>query len=404
MAQCAVFQARRTPTSREGGFTLIELMAALTLMAIGIVGVIGVMNSTFRVAGTASSRSKAISVATKTLEMFRAKPYNQLAIQAATDPVVSYTEKVGGQTFTVETAIQASNEAATYGAQTPTSNAYKKAYVWVKWNDGGGSHTVSQETLIYPGGLGVYNPTNTATRVTSNLRPLAPLSLTATPVSTTADITLKTAVDLQWVPPATTSGVAPVASWVVQYAAFDCNGTLCTSFPWTEVQEVAAFLPASMTTLRINDFATSSKYHFRVYAKSADGVISTDYAQALNVTGITSPATVCSIGAASVTPAAVKKRTGSDSGKLVSSPVVQVNLLASCAGRTFQMDYSPNDGLTRTVNLTGSTTLNGTIDGTRSEWVIGERRVSVYSVLDGVRTLRANLRLTVCDNAKAVCP
>ena len=52
----------------EAGFTLIELAASLTVLAIGIVGVIGVMNGSFRVAVNASARSKAVAVATAAYE------------------------------------------------------------------------------------------------------------------------------------------------------------------------------------------------------------------------------------------------------------------------------------------------------------------------------------------------
>lgn len=391
----------------EGGFTLIEMMAALTLMAIGIVGVIGVMNSSFKVVGTTSARSKAVALATKRIETLRAKPYDQLAPLAALTNRTTTTETIGGQTFTIEYAVQNADEATRYGSDPQQTGAYKKAFVWVKWTDQSGYHDIRQETLIYPGGLGTFSVSNSVNQAPNSTRPLRPSALTATPVSTTADVNTKNAIDLSWVPPAPTAGVPPPASWIVQYAAFDCNNALCSSFPATTVQEIAADLPGSMTTLRVNDLSGGTKYHFRVYSKSASGVVSLDYAAALNVTGITSPATTCAIGTASVTPSAVKKRGGADSSKLTTNPVVTVNVLATCTGRTFELDYSPKDGLVRTLTLTGSGATgarSATLDGGASEWSVGARELKVYSVLDGVRTLRANLRLTVCDNSKATCP
>ena len=383
-------------------------MASLTLMAIGIVGVIGVMNSSFRVVGTATSRSKATAVATKYVEYFRSLTYDKVPVSTnLTDPYVTASpsattppvwETVGGQRFGVKYAITWENESTPPQQGTAAVAAYKKAVVWVTWTDASGYHDLYQTTLIYPGGLGVHNAAqSTAQPGNSSTKPLKPKSVVATPV------TGSSSVDLTWVPPDVTVGVPIPASWVVQYSR-------SSSFLPGEVQEIAAVIPGSVTTLRVTDLAEGTTYHFRVFSKSENGVLS-DTATQTAIGGVLtglSGSSACSVGTVSVTPSAIKKRGGNDSSKLVANPKVEVQLLTTCTGTTFEMRYSPQEGLTRTVPLAPVAsrpgTLAGDIDGNESVWIVGDRPIDVYSFTGGVESVRANLRLIVCDNNRAVCP
>ncbi|HUP85948.1 MAG TPA: fibronectin type III domain-containing protein [Acidimicrobiales bacterium] len=385
------------PTRSDAGFTLIELMASLTLMAVGIVGVIGVMNSSFRVVGTAASRSRATAVATKWVEYLRSRPYDEVKAAGVSGATITKSDTVSGQTFTVRYTVTQENEATANptSPSTTIAKAYQKAYIWVSWSDASGYHDLYQTTLVYPGGKGVFNAAATVTQAASNAKPLKPKSLTAIPVLGTSSV------DLAWVPPDATVGVPDPASWVVQFSR-------SSSFLPGEVQEVATSLPTSVTTLRVSDLAEGTTYHFRVYSKSSNGTISADSAQQLNVTTLVSGSTACSLGTASVTPSAVKKKAGNDSGKLESSPQVEVQLVTSCTGTTFQIEYAPRDGETRTVALAPVAlrpgTLTAAVDGTENLWAIGDHGIDVYSYTSGVKKLRANLRLVVCDNGKSACP
>jgi prepilin-type N-terminal cleavage/methylation domain-containing protein len=389
----------------ESGFTLIELMASLTLLAIGIVGVIGVMNSSFRVVGTAASRSRATSIATKYIELIRAKPYksipvatsgtNYTVISPQPGPVPpAYVERVGGQAYDVKYVVTQENEVVPAADGTSKAGAYKKAVVWVGWRDGAGYHDIYQTSLIYPGGLGVFNAANSVNQGGSNsTAPLKPKTLVATPVEFTSSV------DLVWTPPDIAPNVPPPASWVVQYSR-------SATFANGEVQEVATNLLASVHQLRVSDLADQTTYHFRVYAKSADGVLSAQAATATNITTLISSNVACTVGTASVTPSAIKKRTGNDSGKLTSDPVVEVQTNGTCLGTIFEIAYSPRDGATRTVAMqnVAARTWKATINGGENVWAVGEREIVVSSTTAGVKKVRANLRLVVCDNSKASCP
>ena len=105
----------------DAGFTLLELVAALTILAVGIVGVIGVTNSSMNVAITTSARSKATALATKKIEDFRATPYDILEVKAYPDE----TPKVGGRTYRVQSWVD-------YRAVGALVNAYKAALALVE--------------------------------------------------------------------------------------------------------------------------------------------------------------------------------------------------------------------------------------------------------------------------------
>lgn len=393
----------RVKARSEDGFTLVELMAALTVLAIGIVGTIGVMNSSIRVAGTTSSRSKGIAVATKHIETLRAVPYAQLKL-AAVDPsaeVVPFNDTVGNRVYSVKRVITNQTEATDPqpSGGSRRTDAYLKGYVSVSWTDESGFHEVHQTTLIYPGGLGAHDLSQTVTTTGNGGLPDPPSSLVAAPVAT------NTAIDLVWVPPAPRVNIPEPSGYVVQYLPDPPpeNGTY---------QQVATNIPGSTTVLRVTDLASGSAYRFRIYSKAADGRLSTTATQSLVVTTAGSAAVTCAVGTASVTPSAVGKQNGSASSglgtpSLAVSPQVVVNTVGLCTGTTFKMKYKTRtSGTPAEYPLTGpdaSGAFRGTISGT-VPWDVGAYDVQIISVAGVASTNRATLGLTVCAHNKQTCP
>src|SRR5438067_13335884 len=72
---CRARQLEPAVRSEDAGFTLIELVAALTVLAIGIVSLVGVVNSAFGVTTRTNKRTAAMNLATLAIEDFRAVPY-----------------------------------------------------------------------------------------------------------------------------------------------------------------------------------------------------------------------------------------------------------------------------------------------------------------------------------------
>ncbi len=388
----------RVRSGSDDGFTLVELMAALTVLAIGIVGTIGVMNSAIGVAGTTGARSKGVAVASKHIETLRAVPYDQLwttAVAPNADLPSPIEDRVGNRPYYVIRVVTKVTEATApqpNTAGTPRPNAYLKGFVSVTWTDGSGAHEVHQTTLIYPGGKGLYDVSGTVAPTGSGGTPDPPLSLVGTPVATA------TAVDLVWVPPAPTVSKPAVASYVVQYSPDP-------AFPSANVQEVAATIPAAVTVFRVTDLAAGTGYYFRISSKAANGSLSTTAAQSAQVITAGSAAVTCAVGTASVTPSAVNKKNASDGGGLETSPQVVVNTFGVCTGTTFRMEYSPSAGINKDIELTAgaSGTFSGTIPGLNN-WDVGDHDVKIFSYAASVKTSRATLRLTVCAHNKRTCP
>ncbi len=378
----------------DSGFTLVELMAALTVLTIGIVGTIGVMNSAIRVAGTTGARSKGVAVATKHIETLRAVPYDQLVVDSPTATVVPFDDKVGNRVYRVTRTVADEAEATPTqpSGGTPGTKAYKKGYVSVTWNDESGFHEVHQTTLIYPGGRGPSDVSKTVTSTGNSGIPDPPTALAGVPVATA------TAIDLTWLPPAVVVNTPRPVRYIVRYARDP-------TFPSTQVQEVAANIPESVTLLRVPDLAAGTTYHFRIYSQASDGTLSTSYSQALNITTVASTALSCTVGAASVTPSAVKKKNASLGGGLATSPIVMINTGGVCTDTTFRMEYSPSAGVNRDILLTPDLagSYSGTIPGL-TDWDVGDHAIDIYSYVLSVKTKRASLRLTVCAHNKQTCP
>lgn len=205
---------------------MVELMVSLTILAIGMVGVVGVFNSSFSVAAGASTRSKAVSLATREVEAFRAMRYSEVPVSDAT---TTATDQIGGRAFTIEKAVTWLNE-------TTVNQAYKQATVAVSWEDGSGIHQVHQSTILYPGGLGPFAATPSSAPAPSSNAPSAPTVLTAAlPAGADGD----TGVNLTWTMP--TTSLELVDRFVIQYST--------NSF--AAVHEVTSTIPPDSRDFRV---------------------------------------------------------------------------------------------------------------------------------------------------------
>src|SRR5688572_10651330 len=166
-------RAPRRPNG-EGGFTIIEVLVALTLIAIMMVSVAGVFYSSLRTAGETGHRTAAAAVATRELEGIRAIPYAEVGFYgdqtdyratlpppdgrttvtlAATTPATvtplispTGTSTVGSLTYTFRRDIVWVNAQGPNTLATPTTfvEAYKLAIVVVEWTNDTGTHTATQ--------------------------------------------------------------------------------------------------------------------------------------------------------------------------------------------------------------------------------------------------------------------
>ncbi|HEX7168229.1 MAG TPA: fibronectin type III domain-containing protein [Acidimicrobiales bacterium] len=370
--------------SGDEGFTLIELLAAMTVLALGVVGVIGVTNSSMKVAADAGARSKAVSVATQVIEEYRALPYD--SIPTGSEPGATGRGRqvpVGTRTFSVDWHIDMVDEtAAADPAQTATTDAYKSLTVTVSWTDDR-YREVRQETIIYPGGRGRHVPVAAKVPNAPPGTPAAPSDLVLT---IPAGLTGTTAVDLAWVSPVASN--PPIEGFVVQYS---------TDYFVTTQYEVSTSNPTPY--FRVTDLSAGTAYQFRVASVAANGTTS-------GWTGIgaistpANPLAPCRLGLSSVTPKAVHKRGSGNGSKLTTSPRLAVNTIGNCLTTTLRAEYSPRAGVTRTIALTADDgVFEGTINGEEA-WDVGRHDIVIR---DGTLAERGSTVLLVCDATKRSC-
>src|SRR3954465_14330445 len=204
-------EAHESESRGEGGFTIVEMVVALAILAIVMAPLARVYWSSIRTAGAASHRTDGSSIASREIESMHAVPYAQVGFYAdqpgfvstfeglttvslgATSPssgplvpqVDTQTSGItqGGINFSVRRYVvwsDARDATSTY------ASAYKRLTVIVSWTDQVGAHTARQDSLLYPGGLGTYaspmGGTTTTPPTTTVLVPTAPVLNAITPL------------------------------------------------------------------------------------------------------------------------------------------------------------------------------------------------------------------------------
>ncbi len=150
----------REPRSREQGLTVVEMLVATMIVALGVVGASSVFVLSARSTAAAGTRSDAATVLASEIEAIRALPYEAIGIgpsqpgyeaivdgrttvttgTAAVEPTGSVD--VGGQVFEIDRAV-------TWVVVGTEREAYKLVRVTVNWRDAAGDHDVSAQTGIY---------------------------------------------------------------------------------------------------------------------------------------------------------------------------------------------------------------------------------------------------------------
>ena len=128
-------------TSNQRGFSLIEVLIALTIMAVGVMGLIKVQSFMEVKAENALKTLDALYLAEEKLEEFRTRAQSAAGGTIAYSSIVSQTESVSMAASTVTREV-------TVIGDSPVSGA-KKITVSVSWKDRmEQSQVVSLETVI----------------------------------------------------------------------------------------------------------------------------------------------------------------------------------------------------------------------------------------------------------------
>lgn len=391
------WRSLRRRIAEVGGFTLIEMMVALLILAIVLAATAPAFYSTLKATSTTDFRSVANGIAVQANEQLRSLPYYELgyhsfpgtcsaptgfsgtpsaATLAQNGPMddttlFRLTKTVDGKTFSIQRCPY------WVGASDNTTQSYAGAYiattVTVSWTDQTGTQSVTQSSIIYPGGEGAWSgaedsfPPSTEPTETG-ATPTAPTGLTLS--STRAN-----SVDVSWTAP-TTATKSTNYTYLVEYnTTGDFDGTLTGLYAYTSTTKTSA---------TISGLALGSKYYFQIVAVN-NGAEATSTLSSIITYGTPSTSGTCTIYSMTVNPTQAQLDTyGYLSGQSFFS--VGMSVSPGCTnGNSTVWAYFPTSSSTlQSVQLTGpSAMLTGAAglnpDGTQMQWTPGNKTFTAYA-------------------------
>ncbi|MFZ4585736.1 MAG: type IV pilus modification PilV family protein [Acidimicrobiia bacterium] len=138
----------------EAGFSLLELIVAMTVFAIFSTGVYGMINSGITLARNDKNRSIAANLASQEMDKVRAADFTTLPVG-----LVSSTQSVDGALYTVQRESEwvARNTTTSPCDSAGATPSYLRVSVKVSWSAMGGVDPVESNTVVRPP-VGAYDP------------------------------------------------------------------------------------------------------------------------------------------------------------------------------------------------------------------------------------------------------
>ena len=150
--------ARLEPSDRsEGGFTLIEVLVALVIISVGLFALLTVFISSLRSAQEQEAHSQATRIGTQTLEEFRGKAFEDIAVGDHDDYPEDYERTIdaGGREFDVSIQVSWEDAVAEQAGgdgdeDDDTEAGLKRVEVTVAWQVLGNDRSNTFATAISP--------------------------------------------------------------------------------------------------------------------------------------------------------------------------------------------------------------------------------------------------------------
>lgn len=374
----------------------MELVVALTVMAVGIFGLMRVYAGTLQTSAAADVRSSATAIATAELEALRAIPFDDLGFES-TDPGYSATWAEGATTFSTVTVAAGRAQTEPVGTSQvrkgetfdvlrrivwlPSSDgavdALKRVVVEVSWDDRLGHHVVRQDSAVYPGGRGPASTTTTTTAA-------SPSALTAPTCGAVVQnpTTPRTALDVTWAG----TGAADPATWEIRRRA--------PSQSWAEGVVVTTSLPGANRSFTVTGLSAGTPYVIELRGLSSTGTGDSPVA-ACGVASTEAAPPTCQVVSASATSTNGNIAVRKNSGGLQQNVAVAVNTTGSCGA--LRLRFVPTGTSTATLSLaSASSTYSTSIGKNAYAWSIGNK---LLEVLDASNNAVAVLSLRVCSTS-----
>jgi len=265
-------RASRT-TSGDGGFTIVELVVALSLVAFVLTTLAGLFYTGMKVAVDTNARTQATGVAVRALESMRVARYDELGFYTSQDGYEEHCDPTNSAADTVTLGDTAPADAKYTPLETifvperslpfnvercvvwadpsdpSLAQGFKRTFVKVTWTVQGRTHSVTEHSIVYPGGLGSYagaqqHPTTPA--VGPGVVPPAPASVT---VTTPGAPVGETQLDVNWSDPNQPHHYKAQASTVADFSAI--AGESATIDGLTKTIPVTGLAPGTFYYVRV---------------------------------------------------------------------------------------------------------------------------------------------------------
>jgi prepilin-type N-terminal cleavage/methylation domain-containing protein len=391
----------------DRGFTLVEMLVALLILGIVLAALAPAFYGSMKATATSNDRSVADGLAVAANEQIRSLPYygigyastwsgwsgcaasNRVTLDAAgpMDTMLT-TRAVGPISYTILRCVYWVDGSNNSG--TSLAGAYKQSVVSVTWRDQAGTQTVTEKSVIYPGGEGPWTTSDanhappTTAPAGGGPTPNAPSSVTASPGSCAASCSM----DLAW--PVPTTGPLP-DGYVVDYnTTGDFSGTVPGDVPsGLYAVSTQTNVKRGIGSSEIVGLAPVTTYYFRVFSVYQGTTSTTATSSVPGITGGTASAS-CLIYGLVVNPTQAQVDTY---GYLEGEDyfTMTVNASPACTtgvgnGKSLWVYYTTTSStqvsttlqlqLPSAVMATG-VTLNP--DGSKMAWTPGNHTFTVYS-------------------------
>ena len=351
----------------------------MSLIIVAVVPLTSVIWNGLKVAGASSHRTDAFSIASRETESLHADPYGLLGFygdQSASPwkgnttvlvggcsmtctppfaPLVLPTgsSTVAGVTYSIARFLYwADAQGLNNGATSTTfSQAYKASTVTVSWADQAGVHTVEQDSIVYPGGLGLYaGPGGAAPSTTSTT---APLLAPGTPTIALAAT--------QPAPPQNQQEIdvtitAPVGGGAVAVYFVQWSTDSMFSAPSQSPQ-----LPSTSTSYAAQGLAAATTYYLRTFASNVTGQSS--YSAVVSLSTASVPSTTTTPASTTTVPAITTTTGVSTTTSSSSTSTTSTTLACNLGAFTITTSSTGKTYLDKSGNMTENVVLNLAVNG-----------------------------------------
>ena len=386
--------AKAARPEREGGFTLIELMVALLVLAVIMAAIAPAFYGTLKATSSTDQRSTADGLAVAASEQIRSIPYYQVGYSTtpsycnqsgSTAVLLSYStpmDSLATSTTVRGTTFQIHSCVYWVAASDGNGQAYKQSVVTILWGNSN-QYSYTQTSALYPGGESAYttagnNFSPNTTVASGGAAPVPPVVNSAAPFQTSSSdtVTPQTTIQINWQPVNYTS--------TVQYKVEYWTGSSARpSSPAPTSTPALSGAPdgSGNGTLdyQVGALTPGTTYYFDVIA-----VAGTQVSQPSNVVSATtnssSGGSPCTVNSIAVTPSQPVIKNGAPVGWTSLSVAVQAT--SNCNNLSVQYGINNSSGQPQapltTVTLTSS---GGSYTGsaTQSSWSLSTYGFVVYN-------------------------